>query len=866
MNDRILIVILMFIAINFPLYGADVVTYDKNTDLNFDTPIVPNGILPRKNISIQNNAIVNINFSPPSNSKDDWFTAAFFSSNSKKYTFSGDGELNFFYDGSRVSGSQFELFAYREMAGNGNIIFDVNTSVKVADNSNIARGVFVQNGSDLGAPKGSYVFNKNLIVDVNNAAPTSSPNFLRTIFYTEDGGAQGDIYVNADTTTHQTLNPDNIIQLKGDVKFGAGTIFYMNLTNPDSFWMGKTLDSGSDSHLYLSNGGKWYLTSNSRINTITMDNPSLDESTNLDSKTQRDFSIVNLMKYASSNVAGVYCANDNCPRDYAGFSPRILKVENVNGENGVFALMTDIASAKSDKIEVGNLNSVNYIQIYQNPKQIILDASGKNIAVASAKTVADGADFKGIATIIGLYDYTPVLQKKDGGASTQWILGSIDRTPSQTARTLLDVLSLPYQIFRLEGDSAHSRLEDFFYPPTLNGLWAKVYGGGIYEKQPFGDKTTQNLFYNFQGGYDKGETFEEKRYFYGGSLDYTKMYAGDKGFDGYSNSIGFGAYGGYIDQKGWVIDANAKYIYSGIHTNIYQAQSPVKFGNNILLLSAKVGYNFYPFYLVRTKTVERCVQKIFCRNAIEKTKVRDESIYIQPYFSFTPGLIFGNTLKFQDNQSHSNIKAHLHFSPALITKIGLGVLKRYDYLYSSLNLRGHIEYSNDINLGGNVTLIDDANVPLYGNSKKIDNRLGFGGGVDWMFFNDSLKLHLDFKSEFFGQINTYWVLSAGIRYKFGQKPPKTYKSLNLRPMPPKPQKVAPINYLTPYKEKEESKDKTFYENNHFKSYGGEKKQIMQTKQKEQKQIEEEKKRKEARKYSPPAWQSTRPMPKIPKQK
>ncbi|PAF53207.1 hypothetical protein BKH42_07075 [Helicobacter sp. 13S00482-2] len=876
MNGRILILIFMFIIFDPPLSGT---VYDKDSDIFYNTniPIGGTGLMPSENTYINNNAIVNINLIASGIVRDDWFTAAFFTGNGPTYSFNGDGQINFFYDGTRIGPDpfMFGLFTYRNSSSRGylqsNIIFDVNVSLRVADNSNIGRGVFVENGATPGVPEGSFIFNKNLFVDVNNSKIFNS-TFTRTIFFTENA-AKSNIYVNADQNTKEVVNPNNIIQLKGDIKVGDDTDFYMNLTNSSSFWMGKIYQDprsiSSNFNLRLENGAKWYLTSDgsakySTIRNLIISNPSIDSSTRLDPLNEKNFSIVDLFKYDSSTAPGIYCPNDNCPRNFDTFLPRILKIDGMlSGENGIFRLMADIGSRKVDTIKLGTLKGLQYIQIYQNPTKIFLDASGKNMIVASANNVDAGADFKGLATIIGLYDYVPILQRVPNGGGIQWILASFDNVPNQTAKSLANILYVPYQIFRLEGDSAHTRIDDMIYPPTLNGLWAKVYGGGIYAKQPYGAKTTQNLFYNFQGGYDKGEVYDQERYFYGGSLDYTKMNIQDDGFQGHSNSLGMGVYGGYVNEKGWILDANVKYVYSNIYANLIQADHPLDFGNHIFLLSAKVGYNFYPFYHTRTKTIEKCIQKVFCRNDIEKVKVRDESIYIQPYFTLTPGMILGRkNINFEDKQSHSNVSAHLHFSPTLITKLGLALNKRYDYLYSALNLRGLVEYSNDMNLGGNVTLVDDANIPLYIDNKTIDNRLGLGGGVDWMFFNDSLKFHTDFKTEFFGHINTYWLLSAGISYKFGQKAPRTYKSLNLRPMPPKPQKVTPKKYFSPYNERQEAKDKTFYDNNHFKDYGGDKKQIMQKKQKEQQEKQEEQKRRENKITPLKAWESTRPVPRV----
>lgn len=356
------------------------------------------------------------------------------------------------------------------------------------------------------------------------------------------------------------------------------------------------------------------------------------------------------------------------------------------------------------------------------------------------------------------------------------------------------------------------------YPPTLYGLWAKVSGGGIYQKQPYGGKTTQNLFYHFSGGYDYGESFETQRYFYGGSLDYTHLNAADSGYKGNVKAIGLGAYGGYIQQEGWVLDGSLRYVYAPMHTNLYQSDVPINFNAHLLILGARAGYRFYPFFTYRTKVVEKCVQKVFCRNARVQAKIKDIHTYLEPYVSLNPGFISGGKVSFTDKQSQSLITAKLNPVPTFISKIGLMGVRRYDYHQGSLNLKALMEYSMDLNLGGKITLNDLSNAPLYNDANHLDHRLGMGLGAQWSSLNESLNLFADFKTEFFGRLNTYWLLSAGLRYKFGQTPQKTSWGKNYRPAPIRKKSSKPNNFLKPYQPPVKNGSDSFYEKNHFKAF------------------------------------------------
>ncbi|WP_143428339.1 autotransporter outer membrane beta-barrel domain-containing protein, partial [Helicobacter sp. 13S00477-4] len=503
------------------------------------------------------------------------------------------------------------------------------------------------------------------------------------------------------------------------------------------------------------------------------------------------------------------------------FASRTLNVNTINGNNGVFRLMADVDRGLIDTIRATNVNGKEYIQIYQNPNKISIDTAGKNMVVAHATNVADSAGFEGIATIIGLYDYLPILEQRTAaGGGTDWILSAIEANPNQTAKSLFNILSLPYQIYRLQSDNLHSRVEDLLYPPTLNGAWLKISGGGIYTKQPFSTPTTQNLFYHLSGGYDWGKNFENERYFYGISLDYTKLYVSDKGFEGNDNAFGIGGYVGYIHQDGWVLDGGLQYVFNPIKANLYQASKPIEFNNHLFILSGRVGYNIYPISKTRQRVIEQCVQKVFCRNGISNVQVRDDTLYFQPFVSMNTGYIPSNHFSFTEQQSLSNVKAKIDGTMAFIAKIGLLGVKRFDYMTSALNLKGLVDYSFDLNTGGKMSLIDDTLLPLYNKqNQKPDHRLGFGIGGEWLFLDDSLKLYADFKTEFFGRIDTYWLVSAGIRYKFGQTPQKLPSQINYRPKPMQTQKNKPSrseSYFKPYQTQPKRDEGSFYQKNHFK--------------------------------------------------
>ncbi|WP_143428406.1 hypothetical protein, partial [Helicobacter sp. 11S03491-1] len=371
----ILCYFILFLAMNF-VYGItqDIPLdrdYATNTTLQYDinlngTPTY-NGIITNTNLNILNDATLNIYAQIVGNFYS-YAAPIFRGTLDQTYIFNGSSKanLNIYYDGTRLGATNNigGIFLTRKDATerSGNITFNVNTSFKAVDNSNLARGVFIANGNG-----GNYFFNKNLIVDINNTKPLQDAkgNYFRSIFQEE---SNANIYVNYDPLTGQTLDPDNIIQLKGDISVTTAYLtleshsnIFINLTNPQSFLLGKVQRIDFPiTDIYLQNGGKWYETDNSTIRTLNIQNPSVNSQTYLDALRDKDTSIIDLFSYASSNIPGVYCPGSNCSRFDEAYTPRTLSVNTITGENGVFRLMADVRAGTTDTISANNVNGAQY--------------------------------------------------------------------------------------------------------------------------------------------------------------------------------------------------------------------------------------------------------------------------------------------------------------------------------------------------------------------------------------------------------------------------------------------------------------------------------------------------------------------------
>lgn len=706
----------------------------------------------------------------------------------------------------------------RDGAAPVHFIFDSDVIVNATEDFYITRGIFNVNDGN-----GGYSFNKNTRIDVSHMQESKGWQGSGVGYKSITSvSGNGYFYVNFDRNNRTTINRDNIVQLKGDIAVEKQSTnqseVILHLTNPQSFFQGRfSLQGQANAELLLDRGGKWILTANSAVRTLNANNNPQDLENQYGN--HEKIAAIDFTQTTDNGIGSRLTSDDP-------FQQRTLEIRrSLRGKNGVFRLMADVPLGQTDSVRVERLEGKHYIQVFQNGKRLGFDVTGKNMVVARANTIANGGNFVGLKTIAGLYDYDPTLIKRaaGGGGGTEWLLGKITYTPNQTAKTLFNILSTPYRIFRLHADNLNHRIEDLLYPPTKFGAWAKMYGGGIHQRNDFDKKSgMQDLFFAFQGGFDYGETIGDMRYFFGGSLDYLQTFGEDIGFNGNVSSFGFGAYGGYIQDDELFIDAKLKYVFSAFHNNLYQAQDNVNFYGSIFLANFRIGYSFYPFRNKRSKTIQICKTSggnLFCRNDKSQGYVKDPTLHIQPFVSITPGIISGHSLNFIDKVSNYNVLGKLDLSPALIASAGVMGIKRYEYNTYNVQAKALLSYSYDINLGGKITLIDDANIPLFNRHKDGDHRITLGLGSDVLFFNDSLKVYGEFRTEFLGRLNTYWVFSGGVRYKFGQPSNKRKGSLSYRPKSPAKRRSL-SDTLSPYQHQEEETDKTFNRQNHFREMEG----------------------------------------------
>ncbi|WP_143428385.1 hypothetical protein, partial [Helicobacter sp. 11S03491-1] len=278
--------------------------------------------------------------------------------NGNTYTING-GNLIFNVNQIQKVGNGLEgMIMTRSQASdrtNANFDINANFSLIASPDVYIQRGVFTSNG-----PTGGYFkFTKNVFIDVSKMQPSEgfgagvkSGRGYRMIFSLEGDGA---VYLNYNEATGQTLDPKNIIQLKGDLSAEAGSKgnININLDNPQSYFEGRvSIAPGSRSNveLYLNNGGKWFLNATSKI--VTLDTNNLTEVVENQYNNIERLAVVDFTKIANDGVS--------YRLESPNYTPRTLSVNTITGENGVFRLMADVRAGTTDTISANNVNGAQY--------------------------------------------------------------------------------------------------------------------------------------------------------------------------------------------------------------------------------------------------------------------------------------------------------------------------------------------------------------------------------------------------------------------------------------------------------------------------------------------------------------------------
>ena len=658
--------------------------------------------------------------------------------NSKTINYNNRRSLSFIIDSTGMTGSNGSIFFSSK--GTSTITFDTDTVINFIANSNIGKGVFYSAPYQSRDPAGNdqtgkFIFKKSLRVDAENT--NDGAGKASYIFNLDQAQAQAYVNYN-DINGHkgESLSNANIIQLTGNLRLnGKNATLGINLTNKDSYILGKEDYISGNLNLGLKNGGKWIVTSGDvNINELMLTN-NANPATNASLNSTQLTGSMSMIDIASQRIQN-------------GFDQiHHIKINTLkSGDNGVFRTMIDLASGQGDLVTIQNQEMQNatqhmYMQILQKGGYKLT----KDVAIKVAEIINGGENLSitSLPVNIGLYTYQPTLSKERQNSGYKWVIyekvdenKNDEKKDADVQESLKHWLSLQYRIYRIQTDSINRHIDELVPTFTHNNFWANYFIGS----QGRGD--SRDDYQTFQFGYDWGMNARNLRHFAGGFFDYTKMKDYDRDYDGSVDSFGLAGYyqiSTKINRHANLdIDAKMKYTYSA---NSF-------FGKNNLA-NANFTKSYHLFYMGA---------RVGSKIDLDFKK----EWFIEPSINAGVGFMNGGSINMIDTLTQENFGANQEMGIFLSTKINASVGKRFIDGKNYFDLRLKNYYAFDNNTGGDVTLIDvdPANRIFY--QTAADHRWGIGLDANYGY-GEGFKLYASIERTFFSNYNTIYLFYIGLR-------------------------------------------------------------------------------------------------------
>ena len=325
-------------------------------------------------------------------------------------------------------------------------------------------------------------------------------------------------------------------------------------------------------------------------------------------------------------------------------------------------------------------------------------------------------------------------------------------TPSNTAKTLNSIFSIPYKAYLSQTQTLHQRLGDLRHLKDGTGAYIRSNYSLLYSKQDFNANQSLSMYTDIMLGGDYGISHFRGKSFLGIALNITPIqdFGNDNSYRGDSIAYGFSIYGTTLFENGIYTDWVAKYFLANHEYKLHSNQ-PINFTSQALLGSFELGYKF--------------------RLPIQTPDFDHSFYYLKPQFNLSLGAIFGgHSLSIQHTDDYT-IKARYSQSIPIQPSIAIDLGRRFDRekffgdVFVTLGAQYTFNASNPLNL----------QTPFNELSLKQDDifnlKLGVGGNL---ILSSGIRFYFDLSSMFLGRIAPVLSLNAGVRIPLGileRKPP-----------------------------------------------------------------------------------------------
>ena len=556
------------------------------------------------------------------------------------------------------------------------------------------------------------------------------------------GGSTININAKEDGTI---LNPDNTVQIYGNLDAKAGTI-RIGFSGKDSYWYGAgvglinydeaTQTYGAvrdDSHLQvtLADGARWVPdimlrgkdaqgldTRSNYLSAITLDKGGIIDTHAYNVHTGDKDTVNNLVLYNLKSNEGTVVmdasgAKVNSTYRNAGTDFFTIK----DGSGLVYVQPADISALKGVSPD--------------NPVRFADAAAGITFkAITKTSDISDGA----------LFDYTPVIDKnivsgRFGTNGNDWYFVDYSENPTDNIKVPVAAASAVHGdlLSHRNIDTLNQRLGELRdYSDTEDGVWFRMKSGET-ESDKYGHYNYRWNFY--QLGYDRTVADHQNGKWHIGGAFHSAM--GDVDYhhgDGDMRSYGGSLYAGWAGSKGHYMDYVLSYSHYNNKYNIYHdgmKSADADYSDHAWMVSAEYGRKFD----------------------------MGGEWFIEPQSQLVYGKSGGS-----DYTLSNGVKVHSDGEDSLIGRLGFRLGRSFatpkgqepNQIYLKFNVLHEFSGDWDMALWGT-----DASYYQHCDGGDTWYTFGLGGKVS---LTDNTVLYGDVEKSFGGDVTTKWQFNAGLRF------------------------------------------------------------------------------------------------------
>lgn len=634
----------------------------------------------------------------------------------------------------------------------GNLYIDTKLDPNNTTGRSIAHnGLYADQGAVINVTGNTYIndhiatgthdgYDNEYDIDTKGNVNTISKN--DAVSAKHGGGSTININAKEDGTI---LNPDNTVQIYGNLDAKAGTI-RIGFSGKDSYWYGAgvglinydeatqtygAVRDDSQLQVTLADGAKWVPdimlrgkdaqgldTRSNYLSAITLDKGGIIDTHAYNVHTEDTNTVNNLVLYNLKSNEGTVVMDASGAKVNGAYRNAGTDFFTIKDGSGlVYVQPADISALKGVSPD--------------NPVRFADAASGITFkAITKTSDISDGA----------LFDYTPVIDKnvvsdRFGTNGNDWYFVDYSENPTDNIKVPVAAASAVHGdlLSHRNIDTLNQRLGELRdYSDTEDGVWFRMKSGET-ESDKYGHYNYRWNFY--QLGYDRTVADHQNGKWHIGGAFHSAM--GDVDYhhgDGDMRSYGGSLYAGWAGSKGHYMDYVLSYSHYNNKYNIYHdgmKAADADYSDHAWMVSAEYGRKFD----------------------------MGGQWFIEPQSQLVYGKSGGS-----DYTLSNGVKVHDDGEDSLIGRLGFRLGKSFatpkgqepNQIYLKFNVLHEFSGDWDMALWGT-----DASYYQHCDGGDTWYTFGLGGKVS---LTDNTVLYGDVEKSFGGDVTTKWQFNAGLRF------------------------------------------------------------------------------------------------------